>query len=268
LAEFVYNNAKSASTGMFPFYANYGYHPRATLKILPDKGHENPAAEAYIDHIRRAHEKLRTTLEGAQARDKREFDKNAAPGPEFKVGDLIWLNRRNIETTRPSQKLDQRRLGPFEIVEVVGDSKAALKLKLPPHWRIHPVFHVSLLDPYQANKIRGREQAPPPPPNVMNGELEYEIEAILDSRIQRNKLRYLLEWKGYGPEERTWEPAENLENANEAVAAFHLRHPNRPSMADLKDTKPRRSSAHRRGGTVMNDSPGSPGSLRTGAHPM
>jgi len=89
LAEFVYNNAKSASTGVSPFYANYGYHPRATLKILPDKGHGNPAAEAYIAHIRRAHEKLRTALERAQARDKREFDKNAAPGPAFKVGDLV-----------------------------------------------------------------------------------------------------------------------------------------------------------------------------------
>jgi len=136
LAEFVYNNAKSASTGVSPFYANYGYHPRATLKIVPDKGRENPAAEAYIDHIRRAYEKLRTTLDRAQARDKREFDKNVVPGPEFKVGDLVWLNRQNIEMIRPSQKLDQRRLGPFEIVEVVGNSKAALKLKLSPHWRM------------------------------------------------------------------------------------------------------------------------------------
>jgi len=156
-------------------------------------------------------------------------------------------------------------------VEVVEDSKAGFKLKIPPHWRIHPVFHASLLDPYQANKIRGREQAPPLPPDVVNRELEYEIEAVLDLRIQRNKLRYLVEWKGYGPEERTWEPAENLENANQAIAAFHLCHLNRPSTADLKDTKPHRSSAHRTGGTVMNDSPASPTSPvspRTGAHPL
>ena len=44
----------------------------------------------------------------------------------------------------------------------------------------------------------------------------------------------------------------------EAVPTFHLRHPNRPSMTDLKNPKPRRSSAHRSGGTVMNDSPDSP----------
>ena len=110
------------------------------------------------------------------------------PAPEFRVGDLVWLNRCNIETTHPSQKLDQKRLGPFEIVNVVGESKVAFELKLPSHWRIHPVFHASLLDPYQANKIRGREQLLPPPPDIVNGELEYEIEAVLDSRVRRNKL--------------------------------------------------------------------------------
>ena len=176
-----------------------------------------------------------------------------APAPEFKVGDWVWLNQRNIETTRPSQKLDQKRLGPFEIVAVIGESKAAFELKLPPHWRIHPVFHASLLDPYRANKIRGREQPSPAPPEIVNGELEYEVETILDSRIRRNKLQYLVSWKGYSPEERTWEPAENLGNAKGAVTAFHLRHPNRLSTTDLENPKPRRSSAHRRGGTVIND---------------
>ena len=72
-------------------------------------------------------------MERAQARYKKEFDKNAAPALEFKAGDCVWLNRQNIGTTRPSQKLDQKRLGPFKIVDVVGESKAAFKLKLPPH---------------------------------------------------------------------------------------------------------------------------------------
>ena len=139
-------------------------------------------------------------------------------------------------------------------MNVVGESKAAFELKLPSHWCIHLIFHASLLDPYRANKIGGREQLLPPPPDIMNGELEYKIERVLDSRVQRNKLQYLVGWKGYSLEERTWEPVENLENAKEAVATFHLRHPNRLSATDLKGPKPRRSSAHRRGGTVMNDS--------------
>jgi len=183
LVEFVYNNARSSSTGMSPFYANYGYHPRATLKILSEKGHENPAAEAYVDHIWRVHEKVQMTLEQVQVRYKKEFDKNAVPVPEFKVSDCVWLNWRNIETIYPSQKLDFRHLGLFEIIDVVGESKAAFELKLPNHWRIHPVFHASLLDPYQVNEIEGRKQTTPPPPEIMNGELKYEVEAVLDSRI-------------------------------------------------------------------------------------
>ena len=113
LAEFVYNNAKSASTGMSPFYANYGYHPRATLKILPDENQENPAAEAYINYVRRVHEELRENLERAQAKYKKEFDKNAAPAPEFKVGDQVWLNRSDdgplIETRLSAPRTLQTR---------------------------------------------------------------------------------------------------------------------------------------------------------------
>ena len=59
------------------------------------------------------------------------------------------------------------------------------------------------------NKIRGRKQPAPPPPELANGESEYEVQGILDLRIQRRKLQYLVQRKGYGPEERTWEPAEN-----------------------------------------------------------
>ena len=178
------------------------------------------------------HKKLQATLEQAQAKYKKAFDRDRAPAAEFQVGDLVWLNRRNMETTRLSQKLDFQRLGPFEIAEVVGESKVAFKLKLLPQWHIHPVFHASLLNPYQRNKIEGRRQLNPPPPEIVNGELEYKVETILDSKIQRNKLRYLVDWKEYGPEERTWETAENLENAKESINAFHHRHLNHPSASD------------------------------------
>jgi len=137
-------------------------------------------------------------------------------------------------------------LGPFRIVRVVEDSKMAFELELPPQWRIHPVFYVSLLDPYRANSIEGRRQMTPPPSEVVGGELEYEVSEILDSKIARGKLLYLVDWKGYGPEERTWEPAENVIHAGEAVTTYHSRHPNRPSAKDIPTPKPRRSSAVRR----------------------
>ena len=249
LAEFTYNNAQSASTGMSPFFANYGYHPRATLRVRTREtgAHDNPGAETLVERLRKAHAELRSALEQAQRAYKRNYDRKAQPAPPFKLGDLVWLNRKNINTTRPSQKFDAKRLGPFKIIKIVGDSKAAFELELPPQWRIHPVFHVSLLDLYRPNSIEGRRQPTPPPPEVVDGELEYEVSEVLDSKIARGKLLYLVDWKGYGPEERTWEPAANVAHAGEAVATYHLRYPNRPSARDIPTPRPRRSSARKEG---------------------
>ncbi len=114
----------------------------------------------------------------------------------------------------------------------MGESKSAFKLELPLRMKVHPVFHVSLLTPYHANTIPGRIQ-PPPPPIIVEGFQEFEVQEILDSRIHYNKLQYFVDWKGYKPHERTWEPAEFLTHAKNAVARFHARHPNRPSPKDI-----------------------------------
>jgi hypothetical protein len=89
-------------------------------------------------------------------------------------------------------------------------------------------------------------------PEIVDGVEEYEVEGILNSRIKGKKLWYMVDWKGYTPEERTWEPAGNLSHATEAVAAYHRRYPHRPSSDDIPTAKPRGTSAPRRGGTVMN----------------
>ena len=129
--------------------------------------------------------------------------------------------------TRPSQKLDVKRLGPFRILEIVGDGKLAYRLELPAQMgRTHPVFHASLLEPHRENPWVGRVQEPPPPDEV-EGELEYEVQEILDSKLARGKLMYLVDWVGYGPEERTWEPVENVERAEEAVTHLHQAYPQR-----------------------------------------
>src|SRR5277367_775824 len=98
--------------------------------------------------------------------------------------------------------------------------------------RVHPVFHVSLLEPYRENTLPGRTQEPPLPVEV-EGELEYEVARILDSKIERGRLRYSAGWVDCGPEERTWEPMKNVENALDAVAAFHRAYPLRPSPQDV-----------------------------------
>ena len=94
--------------------------------------------------------------------------------------------------------------------------------------KVHPVFHASLLETYHQSNIRGRSQ-PSAPAIEVNGFEEYEVESILDSRIRRGKLEYLVHWQGYPNSERTWEPAINLRNAPEKTAIFHRQHPAQPS---------------------------------------
>jgi Chromo (CHRromatin Organisation MOdifier) domain len=237
LAEFAYNNAQHSSTQLSPFYANYGFNPRCQLKVLNEQGTPvHPIAEGFVEKHRAIYKRITENLKQAQAKYKEFYDAKHKESPPFKVGDRVWLSRRNITTTRPSAKLDFKRLGPFTILEVIGESKLAFKLDLPPSMKIHPVFHASLLTPYRANTFPGRVQ-PPPPPVVVDGEEEWEVKEVLDSRIRYNKLEYFVSWEGFGPDSNGWEPAVHLENSPDKVALFHARHPNRPSPTDLPSSR-------------------------------
>jgi len=103
----------------------------------------------------------------------------------------------------------------------------AYRLELPATMKVHPVFHVSLLEPYRESVFPGRVQDPPPSIEIENHE-EYEVEKILDSRRRRGNLEYFVHWSGYDINERTWEAAENLANAPEKVQEFHQRYPHKP----------------------------------------
>ena len=119
-----------------------------------------------------------------------------------------------------------KRQGPFEIIEVLGP--LTYKLKLPNQWRIHPVFHASLLTPYRENSTHGPNFTLPPP-DLIDGEEEFEVEKVLDSRIARGLLQYLVKWKGF-PGEDSWEPHFNVTHASEAVEKFHAEHPGAPRV--------------------------------------
>jgi len=121
--------------------------------------------------------------------------------------------------------LDYCRLGPFSVFEQINS--VAYRLHLPQSMKIHRIFHVSLLKPYKTVDIQGRRQMPLPPIEVDNNE-EFEVEEILDSRRRRNKLEYLVYWRGYDISERTWEPSRNLANASAKVKVFHQQYPSKP----------------------------------------
>jgi hypothetical protein len=147
----------------------------------------------------------------------------------------VWLQRRNIKSLRPSPKLDHQRLGPFPIHSQV--STHAYKLTLPPSMSIHPVFHVSLLTPYFPNSLPNRV-TPPPPPIQVASHPEFEVSAILDSRIHRRQLQYLVDFTGYPPSERLWLPLSNVLNAPILLHDFHRQHPTNPRPSCLPPLPP------------------------------
>ena len=87
-------------------------------------------------------------------------------------------------------------------------SPVAYQLALPPSWKIHPVFHASLLTPY-TETVEHRSNYSKPPPDLIEGTEEYEVESIRSHRHHgpRRQLQYLLKWKGYPESDNTWEPA-------------------------------------------------------------
>jgi len=133
-------------------------------------------------------------------------------------------------------------MGPFRIEEIVGKDNLAYWLQLPPQMKVHPVFHVSLLEPYTANPFEGRVQEAPPPVEV-EGEQEWEVREVLDSKIVRGRLLYYIDWEGFGQQDRTWEPVQHVQHASELIADYHCRYPIRPSPTSQQIRPARR---HRR----------------------
>ena len=106
---------------------------------------------------------------------------------------------------------------------------------------IHPVFYVSLLEPYNRSTISGRIR-PPPPPVVVDDEPEYEVETILDSAYRRNKLYYKIQWKGYPASENSWQPASNAANAPRVILDFHTHYPPKPGPMPARPRKLKRGN--------------------------
>lgn len=91
---------------------------------------------------------------------------------------------------------------------------------------------MSRVRPYNKSEIPGQEPEPAPPVEI-EGELEYEVEEILDSRVYRRQFQYLIKWKGYTAEHNSWEPVSNVGNAKDAISEFHRKHPSAPRRIQL-----------------------------------
>jgi len=225
MAEFAYNNSTTTGNGMSPFYANYGFHP-VTTGPRPTEPF-NPASMVYAHWMKAIHDKSREGLEDAQERMRRYTDPGRKPPPAYQVGDLVALSGRNIKTRRLSKKLDHKNHGPFQIEKIV--SLLAALLTLLRKWKIHNVFHVSLLELYRTSEHR----APPDPSKVLREAddieqpEEYDVDEVMSSvergRGNNKRILYLVKWLDY-PERKDWteEPFDNFSVGGlEKLREFH-----------------------------------------------
>ena len=223
LVEIAINNTKSATTGLTPYFINYGFHPNFTALNDNSPFKTNaPAVESYFKSIQAATELAKQNIKNAQLNQKHYADQKRRPH-QFKVGDKVFINAAHFRLQSGVQKLNPLNLGPFEIIRAKGQNTFALKL--PSNWRVNNAFHVSKLRLANENDNKRfpiREQTTPPIPHISDdGDEHWEIEQIVDHRRKRNRLEYRVRWKGYQAEEDTWETVKTLANARDALKEYH-----------------------------------------------
>ena len=200
IAQYALNDAESAATGETPNFVTFG------MKRIMGKENEENEDMTHPEKMKVIHDKVRRDLDWNEAIQKKYYDKKRVEALKLKEGDRVYLKRRtpgnirfNIRTIRNSTKLDHLKLGPFAIKKKLNYDN--YELKLPDRMKIHPVFHISLLD---------KTKNPTTTENIEVDDEEYEVEKIIKKRIRNGKIEYLIKWSGYDDKDNTWEPVTNL----------------------------------------------------------
>jgi hypothetical protein len=220
LVEFTHNSRNHTDRQHSPFELLYGYQPPAIPTAAGDTN--LPSVEQRFKALDRAQNEALAAHELARAQMRVRFPDSFRT---FQKGEKVWLEAKNLRLPYLSKKMSPKRTGPFQILDVL--SPVTYRLLLPTGWQIHNVFHSSLLTPFKETEAH-RPSFPPPVPDLVDGEEEYEVEGILKHKIKKGKTHYLIRWKNCAPTEDSWEPEGNLTHAKDAIQDYWSR-PKRPT---------------------------------------
>ena len=213
--EFMHNNGRHAEQIHTPFELIQGNSP---ISIPVTFSHTKyPSIKEKMKWMINDREEALATHELARTRIANRKQSNFTL---FEKNQKVWLDMRNLKMNY-HKKIAPKHEGPFEIEEVLGP--VTYQLKLPTIWKIHNVFHATLLQPYIKNKVYGNNY-PRPLPELLEGEEVYEVETILKHRQRGRGYQYYVKWKGYLITKATWESESAFLNDGDMLQMYKGRH--------------------------------------------
>ncbi|KAJ9511482.1 hypothetical protein QJQ45_029856 [Haematococcus lacustris] len=223
--EFAYNASIQASTGYSPFMLNSGQEPHTPLSLAVSSAAQARVTPATSESAPAFLQRMATNIAAAtqhliKAQERQVKYANAhRQDHTFSSGDMVYLCDSFFTHIRPAtqaagaaRKFTPRQHGPFKVLEVV--TPVALRLQLPAEWKsVHPVVHVSHVKLHHDGSARfpTRNPAPPPEPDIIDGEEHYHVEAFRNHRFQRGKLQLQVKWLGHPEHENSWVPLAQLQ---------------------------------------------------------
>jgi RNase H-like domain found in reverse transcriptase/Reverse transcriptase (RNA-dependent DNA polymerase)/Integrase zinc binding domain len=217
-ASVAYNCKTHSSTGYAPQFLLLGYRMRNPFRIKSTfKPTQVKSLDEHLKLQQQAHELALLKLKQANDKMKSNYDKYRRD-IHYKVGDLVYLSREHLRSSG-NQKLMKHFIGPFEILEIIKEG-SAVRIKLPPNYSsIHNVINVERLKPAKevdAERFPTQTITNKSDPILVEGEIQYEIEKIINKRGNYYKVR----WLNWSDEYDQWIHKDNLTNAQRLVRGY------------------------------------------------